>query len=93
MPEEDRYGYWKKAGKMIVVETLLKIWKKQGHRVLMFTQSKQMLCILEDFVQKQGYKYLKLDGTTVIGSRQPIINRFNQVSMLHLVHSQNNNFN
>lgn len=37
------YGYWKRAGKMIVVEALLKLWKKQGHRALIFTQSKQVI--------------------------------------------------
>ena len=36
-PEEE-FGYWKKSGKMIVVESLLKLWKKQGHKVLLFTQ-------------------------------------------------------
>ena len=36
------YGFWKRAGKMIVVDALLKLWKKQGHRALIFTQSKQV---------------------------------------------------
>ncbi|XP_075232216.1 DNA excision repair protein ERCC-6-like [Lycorma delicatula] len=78
LPENERYGHWSKAGKMIVIETLLKIWKKQGHRVLLFTQGQQMLCIMEAFVKQSGYKYLKLDGSTSIGSRQPLINKFNQ---------------
>lgn len=39
-------GYWKKSGKMIVVEALLKMWKKQGHRVLLFTQSVKVSKIL-----------------------------------------------
>lgn len=64
---------------MIVVQTLLQIWKKQGHRVLIFTQSRQMLTIMEAFVQQVGYSYLKLDGNTSIGARQPLINKFNQV--------------
>ena len=34
------YGYWKRSGKMIVVEALLKLWKQQGHRVLLFSQSR-----------------------------------------------------
>ncbi|XP_063234506.1 DNA excision repair protein ERCC-6-like [Bacillus rossius redtenbacheri] len=78
LPEEESYGYWGKAGKMIVIESLLKIWKKQGHRVLLFTQSRQMLCIMESFVQKQGYSYLKLDGGTSISARQPLIKKFNE---------------
>lgn len=40
--EMEKFGYWKRAGKMTVVRSLLKIWKKQGHRVLLFTQSRQV---------------------------------------------------
>ncbi|KAL8186660.1 UNVERIFIED_CONTAM: DNA excision repair protein ERCC-6 [Gekko kuhli] len=42
LDEEDHFGYWKRSGKMIVIESLLKIWRKQGHRVLLFTQSRQV---------------------------------------------------
>lgn len=42
LPEECRYGYWRRAGKMLVIESLLNIWQKQGHRVLLFTQSRQV---------------------------------------------------
>lgn len=35
------FGAVEKSGKMIVVEALLQVWKKQGHRVLLFTQSRQ----------------------------------------------------
>jgi hypothetical protein len=41
-PEEERYGYWKLSGKMVVLESLLRIWKKQNHKVLLFTQSRQV---------------------------------------------------
>ena len=40
---ECKYGYFKRSGKMIVVDSLLKLWQKQGHRVLLFTQSKQVI--------------------------------------------------
>lgn len=40
--ETVQYGYWKRSGKMIVIESLLKLWKKQGHKVLLFSQSKQV---------------------------------------------------
>ncbi|XP_054839960.1 DNA excision repair protein ERCC-6 [Eublepharis macularius] len=76
--EEDHFGYWKRSGKMIVVESLLKIWHKQGHRVLFFTQSRQMLHILEAFLRQRSYSYLKMDGTTAVGSRQPLIARYNE---------------
>ncbi|KAM6306223.1 DNA excision repair protein ERCC-6 [Aegotheles albertisi] len=76
--EAEQFGYWKRSGKMIVVESLLKIWHKQGHRVLFFTQSRQMLQILEVFVRDRNYSYLRMDGTTTIASRQPLITRYNE---------------
>ncbi|NWQ75227.1 ERCC6 protein, partial [Columbina picui] len=76
--EADQFGYWKRSGKMIVVESLLKIWHKQGHRVLFFTQSRQMLQIFEVFVRDRNYSYLRMDGTTTIASRQPLVTRFNE---------------
>ncbi|EPY78168.1 excision repair cross-complementing rodent repair deficiency, complementation group 6 [Camelus ferus] len=76
--EEDQFGYWKRSGKMIVVESLLKIWHKQGQRVLLFSQSRQMLDILEVFLRARKYSYLKMDGTTAIASRQPLIARYNE---------------
>uniref|UniRef100_T1IM14 DNA excision repair protein ERCC-6 n=1 Tax=Strigamia maritima TaxID=126957 RepID=T1IM14_STRMM len=77
LSDEMRYGYWKRSGKLIVVEAILKIWHAQQHRVLLFTQSRQMLRILEDFIKSREYTYFKMDGTTSIGSRQPLITKFN----------------
>ncbi|XP_042316777.1 DNA excision repair protein ERCC-6 isoform X2 [Sceloporus undulatus] len=76
--EEDCFGFWKRSGKMIVIESLLKIWHKQDHRVLLFTQSRQMLHILEAFLKQRSYSYLKMDGTTTVASRQPLITRYNE---------------
>ena len=53
LTEEDKYGWYKRSGKMIVIHSLLKLWKKQGHRVLLFTQSRQMLRILEAYIMQQ----------------------------------------
>ncbi|KAI3363158.1 hypothetical protein L3Q82_011808, partial [Scortum barcoo] len=78
LTEEEHFGFWKRSGKLVVVESLLRLWFKQGHRVLLFTQSRQMLDILEVFVRDNNYSYLKMDGTTTIGSRQPLIARYNE---------------
>ncbi|KAE8591723.1 hypothetical protein XENTR_v10018547 [Xenopus tropicalis] len=78
LEEEEQFGFWKRSGKLIVVEALLKIWHRQGHRVLLFTQSRQMLQILEVFVRSRCYSYLKMDGTTTIASRQPLIAKYNE---------------
>ena len=40
--EEREYGHWRRAGKMQVIHSLLKLWHKQGHRVLLFSQSRQV---------------------------------------------------
>ncbi|KAK0130903.1 DNA excision repair protein ERCC-6 [Merluccius polli] len=77
LTEEEHFGYWKRSGKLMVVESLLRLWFKQGHRVLLFTQSRQMLEILEVFVKENSYQYLKMDGTTPIAARQPLIARYN----------------
>ena len=37
-----------------------------------------MLDILEFFIRQQNFNYLRLDGTTSIGSRQPMIEKFNK---------------
>lgn len=73
------FGHWRRSGKMVVVEALLKLWKKQGHKVLLFTQSRHMLKILERFVKSRGYSYLKMDGTTPVASRQKLVDRFNDL--------------
>ncbi|KAL1228432.1 DNA excision repair protein [Trichinella pseudospiralis] len=65
-------------GKMIVLHSLLKLWKQENHRILLFSQSRQMLNILEDFLKKRNYTYLRMDGTTAVGSRQSIVTAFNE---------------
>ncbi|CAG9764816.1 unnamed protein product [Ceutorhynchus assimilis] len=76
--EDEPINEYKKSGKMVVVSALLKIWKKQGHRTLLFSQGRSMIKIFENFLDKQGYAYLKMDGTTSISSRQGLIDKFNQ---------------
>ncbi|XP_018339154.1 PREDICTED: DNA excision repair protein ERCC-6-like [Trachymyrmex septentrionalis] len=76
----EKFGYYKRAGKMIVVRSLLKIWQKQGHRVLLFTQGRQMMHILESLLQREKYTYLRMDGTTAMSQRQQTIQKFNNDS-------------
>ena len=44
-----------RSGKMVVVETLLDIWKKQNHRVLLFSQSKKASCQLFQRLYNKPY--------------------------------------
>ncbi|XP_068760439.1 DNA excision repair protein ERCC-6-like isoform X1 [Montipora capricornis] len=75
---EEGYGDWRRSGKMIVIHALFNMWREQGHRVLVFSQTRQMLNILEPFVASNGYTYLRMDGSTPVASRQPLIKSFNE---------------
>jgi DNA excision repair protein ERCC-6 len=72
-----RHGFYKRSGKMVVVDTLLKLWKKQESRVLLFSQSRQMLDILEQYILDMNYEYRRMDGSTNAASRAGIVNEFN----------------
>lgn len=71
------YGNPERSGKMKVVEQILKVWKEQGHRVLLFAQTQQMLEILENFMIAAGYNYLRMDGLTPVKQRMALIDEFN----------------
>jgi DNA excision repair protein ERCC-6 len=72
------YGSESKSGKMKVVKALLELWKRQGHKTLLFSQTRQMLDILERFVNDiGGLEYRRMDGATNIGIRQSIVDEFN----------------
>lgn len=76
--DAETFGLWKRSGKMSVVHSLLKIWLKQGHRTLIFSQSRAMLCLLEQHLQNHNFKYLKMDGTVSVSNRQNLIKTFNE---------------
>ncbi|KAG2719222.1 hypothetical protein I3760_03G257800 [Carya illinoinensis] len=71
------YGNPERSGKMKVVEQVLKVWKEQDHRVLLFAQTQQMLDILENFLVAAGYSYRRMDGLTPIKQRMALIDEFN----------------
>lgn len=67
----------KAAGKFVLLQKMLAILKEQGHRVLIFSQMTKMLDILEDFLEGEGYKYERIDGSITGSLRQEAIDRFN----------------
>lgn len=71
------YGDPARSGKMQVVRGLLELWKEQGHKALLFSQSRQMLDILDTFLTDLGVMYLRMDGTTPVARRQELITAFN----------------
>eukprot|EP00123_Amoebidium_parasiticum_P014608 comp22573_c4_seq1/m.34450 comp22573_c4_seq1/g.34450 ORF comp22573_c4_seq1/g.34450 comp22573_c4_seq1/m.34450 type:complete len:1409 (-) comp22573_c4_seq1:968-5194(-) len=72
------YGICELSGKMVVLKALLEMWKAQDHRALVFTQTRQMLDILELFVRDVlKYKYLRMDGAVSVAQRQPLVDHYN----------------
>lgn len=68
LEESAKFGYLK---------VKLKDLKDQGSRVLLFSQFRIMLDVVESFLQLCGHTYLRLDGGTQISERQDLIDRFN----------------
>lgn len=75
--KEEDYGNWERSGKLIVLHKLLPIWKEQGNKVLLFSQTRQMLDIIEQFIKDQNFSYLRMDGGTIVKSRMSLVEEFN----------------
>ncbi|KAK1410859.1 hypothetical protein QVD17_37400 [Tagetes erecta] len=69
----------KASAKLTLLHSMLKILKKEGHRVLIFSQMTKLLDILEDYLNIEfGPKtFERVDGSVSIADRQMAIHRFN----------------
>lgn len=65
------------SGKMVLLDKLLTRLKKDGHRVLIFSQMVRMLDILGDYLSIKGVNFQRLDGTVPSGQRRIAIDHFN----------------
>ncbi|VEU22047.1 DEKNAAC103044 [Brettanomyces naardenensis] len=66
------------AGKMLVLDRLLKRLRQQGSRVLIFSQMSRMLDILEDYSVFRGWGYCRIDGQTDHADRIKAIDEYNE---------------
>lgn len=66
------------AGKMIILDKLLERAKKNGSRVLIFSQMSRMLDILEDYCLFKNYYYCRIDGNTSHPDRIQAIDDYNR---------------
>lgn len=82
------YGNSQRSGKLEVTKKLIQLWGANGHKILIFCQTRQMLDILEIFLNKlrklhdgveipEKFLYLRMDGTTPISKRQDLVDWFN----------------
>ncbi|XP_059480443.1 lymphoid-specific helicase-like [Neocloeon triangulifer] len=68
----------KRSGKMLVLDAMLAKLKKTGHKVLIFSQWKSVLDLIEEFMMLRMYNYCRLDGSTKIADRVESISQFNK---------------
>lgn len=66
------------SGKIEKLKKLLPQFKKQGNKVLIFSQFTKVLDILELAMDTMGTSFLRLDGDTKVMERQDIIDEFNE---------------
>jgi len=64
------------SGKLVFLDKLLPWLRDDGHRVLIFSQFKIMLDILEDYLNLRQFKYERIDGSITGHKRQNAIDRF-----------------
>ncbi|RHY47090.1 hypothetical protein DYB30_012496 [Aphanomyces astaci] len=65
------------AGKLVVMDAMLKQLLERGHKVLIFSQMTRVLDILEDYLVHRQIQYCRLDGSTHFTERQRSMDTFN----------------
>ncbi|KAJ3132065.1 hypothetical protein HK100_005737, partial [Physocladia obscura] len=73
------------CGKLSLLRPMLRKLFIQGHRVLIFSQFKIALDIIEDFLEGEGYKFLRIDGEVAMNLRHGMIGEFNSKESEHFV--------
>ncbi|KAG3201398.1 Chromodomain-helicase-DNA-binding protein 8 [Phytophthora cactorum] len=64
------------SGKLVLLDKLLPRLKETGHRVLIFSQFKIMLDIIQDYLALRRYNCERIDGNITGNERQSAIDRF-----------------
>ncbi|KAJ2791158.1 DNA repair protein rhp26, partial [Coemansia guatemalensis] len=73
------YGDWRRSGKLTILHALLEMWQPQRHKVLIFSQTRQMLDIIERMVEHMPEtQYRRMDGTTPVQHRTAMVDEFNR---------------
>lgn len=67
---------WMDSGKVTKMTSLLKAYKENGDRVLVFSQFTMVMDILEAVMETEEMSFFRLDGSTNMNERQPMIDQF-----------------
>lgn len=71
------------SGKLDGLKELIEEVIDGDHRTLLFSQSTQMLDIIQECYGKWGVRFLRLDGTTPVAGRQRLVDQFNGDDSIH----------
>lgn len=66
------------SGKMMLVSKLIPKLKRDGHKILIFSQFLKQLDLLQRYCEANSYIYERLDGSTSGSVRQSAIDRFSR---------------
>ncbi|EGZ28338.1 hypothetical protein PHYSODRAFT_466564 [Phytophthora sojae] len=75
-PFEEGSHLYENSGKLFVLHQILPRLKKEGHRVLLFSQSPPFLDIIQDFLTLESFAYERIDGSVRGKERWQSIERF-----------------
>jgi len=64
------------AGKLQVLDTLLRRLKSEGHRVLIYSQMTRVIDLLEEYMWHRKWSYMRLDGSSKISERRDMVADF-----------------
>ena len=57
--DDDTYGAVRESGKLIVLDRILPLWQKAGHRCLLFSSTTSMLSIIETVLRRHGFSCVR----------------------------------
>lgn len=61
------------SGKLLEVDSLLTKLYNEGHRPLIYFQMTKMMDLFEEYLIKKEYSYLRLDGSSKVGTRKELV--------------------
>ncbi|KAG0500026.1 hypothetical protein HPP92_000098 [Vanilla planifolia] len=64
--------------KLSFIMSLLENLIKERHHVLIFSQTRKMLNLVQEAIISEGYKFLRIDGTTKAQDREKIVKDFQE---------------
>ncbi|KAG9444104.1 hypothetical protein H6P81_015444 [Aristolochia fimbriata] len=64
--------------KINFISSLLDNLVSEGHNILIFSQTRKMLNLIQENIERDGYKYVRIDGTTKAPDRQKLVNDFQE---------------